>query len=278
MRERLLALAMGFLASCVSDLGDDPYADVSLDSIAQQAGHTGSLLRKALHTVIDDHDRLTYTATWEAIETADQHPTDENLVLDIYRNRGFAKTNHKGFHREHTWPKSYGFPKYNSKNYPYTDCHALFAADASYNMSRHNKPYGDCTSPCARKPVDDAGNAANFRFTDGWEVWEGRRGDVARALLYLDVRYEGGTHNETGAEEPDLVLTDDLSKVATTAGNASKAYMGSLSTLLMWHYDDPVDARELDRNDVVESFQGNRNPFVDHPEWIDCIFQDACDL
>jgi hypothetical protein len=53
--------------------------------------------------------------------------------------------------------------------------------------------------------------------------------------------------------------------------------MGLLSDLLLWHAQDPVDDRERLRNDVVQSFQGNRNPFVDHPEWADCIYGGDCD-
>ena len=117
---------------------------------------------------------------------------------------------------------------------------------------------------------------SNWTTTGVWETWPGRRGDVARALLYLDVRYEGGIHSGTGAAEPDLVLTDDDSLVATTGGNASLAYMGRLSTLLAWHAADPVDAREEARNDEVAVHQGNRNPFIDHPEWATCVFAGAC--
>lgn len=88
--------------------------------------------------------------------------------------------------------------------------------------------------------------------TGSWETWRGRRGDVARALFYLDIRYEGGTHGDTGVSEPDLILTNDGSLIATSGGvNASVAYMGILSTLLAWHVEDPVDDRERDRNQVV---------------------------
>ena len=111
-----------------------------------------------------------------------------------------------------------------------------------------------------------------------FEVWSHRRGDIARALLYLDVRYDGSSHGITGAVEPNLVLTDNASLIAASAGGsgAGTFHMGYLSTLLAWHAADPVDAGERDRNDVVFSFQGNRNPFVDHPEWIDCLFGGSC--
>ena len=82
---------------------------------------------------------------------------------------------------------------------------------------------------------------SNWTTTGIWETWIGRRGDVARALFYLDVRYAGGTHGVTGAAEPDLILTDDASLVATSGTNASVAHMGRLSVLLAWHAEDPVE-------------------------------------
>ncbi len=120
---------------------------------------------------------------------------------------------------------------------------------------------------------------SNWRTGSGpngtWETWIGRRGDVARALFYMDVRYEGGTHGDTGFAEPDLILTDDEDLIVVTDGPI--AYMGILSVLLQWHVEDPVDDLERDRNDVVFSFQENRNPFIDHPEWVACLFLDECD-
>ncbi len=90
----------------------------------------------------------------------------------------------------------------------------------------------------------------------------------------MDVRYEGGSHALTGASEPNLVLTDDMALVVMTS--SSPAYMGKLSTLPAWHLSDPIDDDERARNDVVESVQRNRNPLVDHPEWVACLFQGTC--
>ena len=74
--------------------------------------------------------------------------------------------------------------------------------------------------------------------------------------------------------EPDLILTDDETLIAAsiTGRNELIAYMGMRSVLFQWHMDDPVDAVDQGRNDAVFSFQGNRNPFVDHPEWVSILF------
>ncbi|MEZ6021014.1 MAG: endonuclease [Planctomycetota bacterium] len=61
-----------------------------------------------------------------------------------------------------------------------------------------------------------------------------------------------------------------------TGSNESVAYMGELDVLLQWHAQDPPDAWEMARNDIVYSYQGNRNPFIDHPEWVDCLFGGNC--
>jgi hypothetical protein len=80
-------------------------------------------------------------------------------------------------------------------------------------------------------------------------------------MFYMDVRYEGG------ASEPDLVATEGVYQI-TSATN----FMGRLSALLLWHEVDPVDSAEQLRNERVFTYQHNRNPFVDHPEWVREIF------
>lgn len=244
-------------------------------------GLTGAALEQELHEIIDDHVRYPYTSTatdtWDIIHDADEDEGNPLNVRDLYRNRSFAKTDHwsssntAGWNREHSWPKSYGFSQDGSCNYPYTDVHHLFASDGSYNSARSNIPF-DWAPGGTPYPVDDLG-FSNWKlgsFSEGsWEVWEYRKGDVARAALYMAVRYEGGSHGVSGCSEPDLRLTDDRGLIQSdSSNNLSVAYMGMLSTLLEWHAQDPVDDRERRRNDVVFSYQGNRNPFIDHPEWV----------
>lgn len=284
-----------FVFALAPDVGADPpvgyYDTVDTTNPAS--------LASTLHDVIDDHIRFPYTSTatdtWDILELAQQDPGDVGRILDVYRNESYAKqgAGNPLYEREHTWPRSFGFPNDSSSNSAFSDAHMLHLADASYNGSRSNKPFGPCDALCTLKETianDGQGGGADpypgdDNWTQGpggiggllgrWEVWSGRRGDVARSLLYADVRYEGGLHGATGVSEPDLILTDDegLIDASNTANNEATAYMGSLSTLLEWHAQDPVDDFERDRNDVVHSFQDNRNPFVDHPEWVASLFE-----
>ena len=258
----------------------------------------GTTLRATLHAIIDDHTKLPYTSsgtdTWVALELADQDPANSTRILDLYENESIAKQGggNSFYNREHSWPNSYGFPNDGADNYPYTDCHHLFLCDITYNSDRGNRPYRACASGCSEDSTLVNGGMGggtgsypgNSNWTSSsptlgsWETWRGRRGDVARAMFYMDVRYEGGVHGITGQPEPDLRLTDNTTLISNgaTGSNESVAYMGLLSTLIVWNREDPPDAKERNRNGVIQSFQGNRNPFIDHPEWVECIFAAAC--
>ena len=251
-------------------------------------------LRATLHAVIDDHQRFPYTSsakdTWDILEQADEDPSDPSRILDVYKNASFAKVGagNPNYQREHTWPNSYGFPDDGASNYPYTDCHQLFLCYGNYNAARGNKPYRNCDSACNELPTDvndgAGGGVGVYPGNSNWEsgfgtpgtfeTWIGRRGDVARAMFYMDVRYEGGFHGSTGHAEPDLILTDSEALIAasSTGSNESIAYMGMLTVLLQWHAEDPVDQKEMDRNDAIFGDQNNRNPFIDHPEWVDILW------
>ena len=266
---------------------DDYYAHVNASS-AQQ-------LRCSLHQAIRGHAVYPYsgsgTSTWTILEIADEDPDDPGRILDAYRNRSYAKgTDRAGsgsglkYNREHSWPNSLGFSSPSGDkglpNAPYTNTHMLYLTDAAYNSDRGNKPYAACpaSSNCGARATEandgsgggsDVGDSNWVKGPDGnagsFEVWDRRKGDMARAVMYMAIRYEGGEDIHSGQSEPDLELTDARSKIVKTSG--SPAYMGLLSTLLAWHQADPPDAAERGRNEVVYSFQGNRNPFVDHPEW-----------
>ena len=258
---------------------------------------SASQLRCSLHATIRGHTAYPYSGTgtsaWSILEIADEDPNNAGRILDAYRNRSFAKGSERAgtgtgitYNREHTWPNSLGFGSATGNlglpNAPYTDTHMLYLTDTGYNADRGNKPYANCalSAQCGERVTEVnggrgggsgvyPGNSNWFKGPDGnagsFEVWSKRKGDMARAILYMAIRYEGGQHPGTGQTEPDLELTDNRAQIVITS--ASPAYMGLMSTLLAWHQADPVDAAERERNEVIYSFQGNRNPFIDHPEW-----------
>lgn len=299
---------LDIVAAAISDAdGNHPAQDATIAfSVAGgSSGATGyysqvntsspSQLRCSLHQTIRGHTVYPYsgsgTSTWTILEIADEDPNDSSRVLDVYRNRSYAKGSDRAgtgsgltYNREHTWPNSLGFGSTSGDKglpyAPYTDTHMLYLSDTNWNSDRGNKPYANCDSSCGERATESnngagggsggyPGNSNWVRSPDGnggtFQVWNRRKGDMARAVMYMAIRYEGGTDAATGQSEPDLELTDDRSKIVRTS--SSPAYMGLLSTLIDWHLADPPDAAERARNEVIYSFQGNRNPFIDHPEW-----------
>jgi len=235
---------------------------------AQAEGKRGADLRAALHGIVRGHHVVPYSSstkldTSDALKSLDADPADTNLVVLIYSGSNAPSASFglsDGWNREHQWCDSYGL---DGVEPAYSDLHNLRAIDSNVNSSRGNKYYA----------VSDT-NSLGYRFpafaeaplcstdSDSWQPPLFDRGNIARSLFYMAVRYTGDATNE-----PALVLTDDVSLI-----QSSNAYMGRLSTLLAWHEADPVDAAEALRNDLVYNWQTNRNPFIDHPEWVRLVF------
>ena len=156
-----------------------------------------------------------------------------------------------GWSREHAFPQSF----YSNADPMVSDVHMLLPVDADLNAQRNNKPYNNVTTATY---TDIFGNRAS---TSAFEPRDSMKGDVARAIFYMDVRYEGNQ----GAE-PNLTLDDGGGY--TTGGNR----MGFLSTLLQWHNQDPPEAFEVGRNQNAYNEQRNANPFIDHPEWVATLY------
>jgi len=266
------------------------YNSVDTSSAAQ--------LRATLHNVIDDHTSFPYTSggtdTWDILEDADEDPNNSSRILDVYRNTSYSKAGggNSNYNREHVWPNSYGFPSNGGTNYPYTDCHHLFLCNISHNGARDRRVFDNGSGSWNEyTTVANGGQGGgsgtfpgnsnwqtNSNSPGSWQVWHDRKGDIARAMFYMDIRYEGGNNGNSGAPEPDLRLTDNVSQIwqSATGNNESIAYMGKLTVLLQWHQQDPVDAKEMARNNAVFGYQGNRNPFIDNPTWVDCIYSNQC--
>jgi uncharacterized protein len=220
---------------------------------ANANGLTGAALKTALHNIIKVQTKITYDQAREALKDTDEDPNNPNNVILLYKGTSQAKSTFGGgandWNREHVWAQSHG--NFGTGVGPGTDIHHLKPTDASVNSSRGNKDF------------DNGGTAHNectlCKFdSDSWEAPDRVKGDIARMLMYMDVRYEG--NGEINLELVDYTGT-------------SGAKHGKISTLLQWHLQDPVDEFELRRNNVIyEKYQGNRNPFIDHPEWAAMIF------
>ncbi|MFD7658699.1 endonuclease I family protein [Actinosynnema sp. NPDC059797] len=226
---------------------DDYYRDA--------LGKSGATLGTALHGIIRNQTRLSYDQVWEALKVTDEDPANPNNVVLLYSGRSQAKSTNGGdandWNREHVWAKSHG--DFGTATGPGTDVHHLRPEDVSVNANRGNKDFDAGGSAASEAP-------GNYTDGDSWEPRDAVKGDVARMLFYMAVRYEGGDGFA------DLELNDRVS-------NGTEPYHGRLSVLLRWHAQDPPDAFEKRRNQVIfDRFQRNRNPFIDHPEWAASIW------
>lgn len=247
----LLALCSGSLAFGQIPTG---YYDTA-------AGLTGQPLKDALNDIISGHTELSYNAVKTALKFTDEDPNNSNNVILLYKGTSQSKSSFGGgandWNREHVWAKSHG--DFGNSAPAGTDLHHIRPTDSSVNSSRGNKEF------------DDGGTQHSeatecYADSDSWEPRDEVKGDVARMLMYMAVRYEG----ELG--EIDLELNDQLN-------NGANPFHGKLSTLLTWHQNDPVSTFEVNRNDVIyNSYQANRNPFIDHPEYVDLIWGPAVEL
>ena len=224
-------------------------------------GLYGDNLKHVLHNKIKGHTRYPYTSSstdvWDILKETDKDPNNPDNVILVYTNYSVNAAQEynsgNGWTREHIWAKSHGFP--NKSDTAYTDIHHLKPADVSTNSSRGTLDFdtgGD-------EYYDDGNPTGNYHDSDSWEPRDEIKGDVARMMLYMTVRYEDTS-------------TYDLEFVDTIPTSTGTPYFGKKSTLLAWNRIDPPSEFEMRRNEVIYSYQNNRNPFIDHPEFADRIY------
>ena len=132
-----------------------------------------------------------------------------------------------------TWNKEHVWPQSKLGSASVSDLHNLRASTVSVNSSRGNLAFAD-------------GSGSYGKVGSGWYPGDTHKGDIARIVLYMNVRWG---------------LT------------VSSSVIGNLSMFLEWHQEDPVDDFERSRNQIIfESNQKNRNPFIDHPEFVGMIY------
>lgn len=226
-------------------------------------GLSGESLKQALQDIIADPELVrahSYGDVVEILKNADQNPLNNNQVWLMYVERPQTKIDYQtgssivGFwNREHIFPQSRG--GFSGGTSPFadgidiwlptnandilsghSDAHHIRAEDGQENSSRGNRDYGgsDYNGP--------AGNAGSWK------------GDVARSLFYMAVRYEA------------------LSLVNGNPADATMYQMGDLASILVWNTTDPSDDFEMNRNNYIYTWQKNRNPFIDYPALADYIF------
>ena len=224
------------------------------------------LLRSNLHNILTSNiTRLSYSEVWNGLKSADEDLNDSNSILCILTGKTMPKANQDTggggtdyWNREHIWAKSYGF-KTNEGYYAYTDLNHLRASEAYTNSTYHNNRFYDYVLEPAN--TDIYGNKYD---SFAYEVRDEAKGDIARMIFYMDIRYEGDAIFDNGL---NLSITNSRAEISLENG-----IYGILDTLLEWNEIDPVDDYERLRNDRVFSIQGNRNPFIDIPNLVDYIY------
>lgn len=247
---------------------------------------SGATLLTSLSDIIDDHTSINYSDAydWMAITDRDwiQSPLSENELASydfsnltndnpvmhlMYRNDNYLPSASRyyetgeiiSFDREHVWAQSRG--GFDTSAGMGTDMHHLFASDKMNNQNGHgNSDFGNVDEVSSQIGNTDYNNTGKTGTQNGssitvYEPHDDVKGDIARALFYMAVRYD-----ET------LSLTSEIQ-------NSTTYDIGNLDVLLEWNKSDPVDVFEIHRNNLIyNNIQHNRNPFIDFPDWADAIW------
>ena len=246
---------LGDPSTCTVTIVDDDDANASYYASCYKNGvlKTGSELKDALCKILNTGVKTnSYGSGLDTIlKVTDRHSTNgsSSAVRCIYLQTGITS-----FNKEHIWAQSHGIDE---SGPAYSDLHHIRACNSTMNSTRGDKDFDN------RRNVSGATEVSGCYYTSkAWEPPDSAKGDVARAVLYMDVRYENKYNGKVDLEAVDSIGT-------STDGNQ----LGKLSTLLAWHELDPPDDFEKRRNELIyTTYQYNRNPFIDHPTWVTAVF------
>lgn len=236
---------------------------------------TGYTLKSQLHSIISNgHVDKGYSALYTGYQTTDNDSYYENdgTVLDMYsenpsgndpynynhgsNNCGNYSSESDCYNREHLFPQGIFGSASPMKN----DIHHVVPSDGKVNGQRGSYPFGEVTNPTW---TSLNGSKRGNNTTDGYsgvvfEPIDEFKGDIARCMLYFATRYE----TQVDSWSHDMIN-----------GTEDQVYEDWFITLLVkWHTNDPVSTREIDRNNAAYAYQGNRNPYIDHPEYVNVIW------
>lgn len=261
---------------------------LSLISFAQiptgyynSATGTGYVLKTQLFNIIAPHTEVSYTpGLWNLYYTSDVRP--DGKVWDIYSNCNFifgtfaatggnqddgtgGTVECQKYNREHTFPRSW----FGGNVSPmYSDAFHVMPTDKKDNSSRGNLAYGKVgTSTFTTSNGSKIGNCVAPNYPYSLQVFEPAdeyKGDIARNYFYMATCYQNVIGNWQTIEANGNTVLD---------GTSDKVFeQWYLDLMYAWHVADPVSTKETNRNNAVYAVQGNRNPFIDHPEWVQVIW------
>ena len=247
---------------------------------------TGFALKTQLHNIIKNHIDNTYGGLYTTYQTSDVK--SNGSVWDMYSNCDFifgtvanggqqdngtaVSAECQLFNREHTVPQSY----FGNGTQPmYSDAHFVIPSDKKVNATRDDFPYGVvATASYTSDNGSKLGNNLNSGYSAGYsntvfEPINQYKGDIARLMFYFVTRYE------------DLLTTffstsSSTSKVMFDGTSNHSFSTPFLNIFITWHNTDPVSAKEIARNNAIYTRQNNRNPFIDHPEYVCQIWTTEC--
>lgn len=260
MKQLLIFLLAGFLAISAHAQIPSGYYNT--------ATGTGATLKTQLYNIIKGHTSVSYDYLWTAFKTTDDVANQGVYLWDTYSNCNFLLGsdqcgNYSGecscYNREHSFPKSW----FGGTTAPmYTDLFHVIPTDGYVNNQRGNYPYGEVSSPTYTSNAGLKLGPCSYPGYTGtvFEPLDEYKGDMARNYFYMATRYENIIStwyaNDVNA---DSVLQNNSFPVFET---------WFLNMLGEWNTQDPVSQKEIDRNNAVYAIQNNRNPFIDHPEYV----------
>ena len=241
------------------------------------AGLSGSALKTKLSSIISSgHQTKSYDALDDEYPNSDKdsYYEKDGTVLDIYSENptetdpyvyqfgvkkcGNYKIEGDCYNKEHIFPQGY----FNKASPMVSDIHHIVPTDGKVNGMRSNFPFGNVGSSVSytSKNGSKLGTSNSVNYSGKvFEPINEFKGDVARMIFYFATRYE--------AKLKDFDANDILTNTSFPGIQSWE-----LEVLKQWHTQDPVSQREIDRNNAAYTYQRNRNPFIDHPEYVDLIW------
>ena len=228
-------------------------------------GKSGEALKNAIFDLTRRHTVLSYYSLWSYFHDTDCRDDDNRIVWDMYSDRTYyfrsGNSGVSGMHKEHSFPKSWWYGYDETEGYAaYTDINHLYPADGDANMAKSNYPLGEVSTvhfdngvTKVGTPKLGQGGGCNTVF----EPDDRYKGDFARTYFYMACTYQNYAWKYT---------------YQVTNNSWQTLNEWSIDLLCRWARADAVSDKEVNRNDAVQKYQNNRNPFIDFPELFEYIW------